>query len=687
MHTALRIALALACAAPPAVQAGGRPLAQIPTVIVSGPQTGTVHSATQGHVGSDQIGERPIARAGELLEFVPGLIVTQHSGEGKANQYFLRGFNLDHGTDFYSEVDGLPVNMRSHGHGQGYADINFIIPELIESIDYRKGPYYADVGDFATAGSARLRYVDALPSNLLRFTGGEHGYASVLAAGSPEVAGGRLLLGVEGSRYEGPYDLESDQQKLSGVARFNRGDAFNGITASLMGYDIDYLAPDQIPLRAVESGQIGRYGFIDPSDGGEVHRYSASLEWRRGDASQRWRVQGYALDYRMDLYSNFTYFLADPVNGDQFRQFDDRKVYGLEGSYRRALSWAVPLTLETGAQLRHDHIGTVGLYATRAREVVSTVREDGVRETSLGLHAGGTLQWTPWFASYLGLRADAYRFDVDAQLEANSGTENDTLVSPKLALVFGPWQRTRLFLNYGEGFHSNDARGVTIAVDPADGVTPLQAIDPLVKARGAELGVSSTPVEDLHLSAALWMLRSDSELVYVGDAGNSEASDASRRHGIELSAYWAPLPWLIVDADYAYSHARLDVSGNADRIPNSVEDTLSIGLTIPEMRGWSGGLRLRRLGGGPLIEDNSARSDSTTVVNLQLGYRLLDRFPLEVALLNAFDSTDNDITYFYESCLASEACGAGEANEGGVSDFHLHPVEPRAVRVTVGATF
>ncbi|MGQ0530706.1 MAG: TonB-dependent receptor [Panacagrimonas sp.] len=669
--------------------AGGLPVVELDAVTVVGERDlhEQARSATEGYVSADQLAERPISRSGELLEFVPGLIVTQHSGEGKANQYFLRGFNLDHGTDFYTEVDGLPVNMRSHGHGQGYADINFIIPELIGSLEYRKGPYYADVGDFAAAGSADLRYVDALPRSLAKFSGGENGYAIALIAGSPKIGEGTLLLGLQATRYDGPYDLESDEDKLAGIARYNRGTESEGFTASLMTYDIDYTAPDQIPRRAVENGQIGRLGFVDPSDGGEVRRRSANLEWRGLATGGHWNLQTYALDYRMDLYSNFTYFLNDPLNGDQFQQFDDRRVYGANAHRHWLLPTSTPMDIEVGAQLRHDDIDTVGLYLTRERQRLSTVREDGVQESSVGLYLSSTQKWNRWFRSQLGLRGDFYRFDVDADLPANSGEEEDQILSPKLSLIFGPWQRTQFYVNYGEGFHSNDARGTTIAVDPADGMTPLSPVDPLVKARGSEIGINSAVIPKVQLSASLWQLDFDSELVYVGDAGNSEAGDASERYGFELSALYTPVSWLIIDADYAYAHARLDTDSGQDRIPNSIENTFSLGLTLAETQGWSGGLRLRRLGSGPLIEDNSARSKPTTVVNAQAGYRWLDRYSATLTVLNLFDSTDNDITYFYESCLQNEACGAGEPNEGGISDFHFHPVEPRALRLSLSAEF
>jgi outer membrane receptor protein involved in Fe transport len=667
----------------------------IETIEVQGRAAGRVpaRSATEGYVTAEQLAQRPVARAGELLEFVPGLIVTQHSGEGKANQYFLRGFNLDHGTDFYSEVDGVPVNMRTHGHGQGYADINFIIPELIGTLAYRKGPYYADTGDFSAAGSADLRYVDALDQPMLRLTGGEHGYASALAAGSPRLGDGHLLLGLQATRYDGPFTREQDIRKTAGLMRYNQGNARQGLTLSVSTYDIDYRAPDQIPERAVERGLIGAEGVIDPSDGGNVGRYSASLDWRgvSQDEHSRWRTQAYALRYRMQLFSNFTYFLSDPTDADtlpddQFNQFDDRWTYG--GSSRRAweLHTRIPTTLELGTQARHDEIDTVALRLTQQRRPRGggiagdgVVRSDRVRESSLAVFASATQQWAPWLRSVIGARLDGYTFDVDGNLPANSGSRKDHIFSPKLTLVFGPFSDTLLFANYGEGFHSNDARGATLRVDPLDGSTPQQRVDALVKARGGEIGLTREVTPALKISSSIWTLDFDSELVFVGDAGGSEASGASRRRGVELSAYYAPQPWLVLDADYAYAHARLD-SEAGNRVPNSVEDVFSLGITVPDVRGWSGGLRLRRMGAGPLVEDNSARSRPTTVVNGQAGYRWPQGYSASLQVLNLLDSQDNDITYYYASRLP------GEPAEG-VLDHHFHRIEQRQVRLTVGVTF
>ncbi|WP_411887251.1 TonB-dependent receptor [Hydrocarboniphaga effusa] len=676
-----------------AAWAGGVPVVELPAMQVTGEATleDTASSSTEGYVTADQLAERPISRAGELLEFVPGLIVTQHSGEGKANQYFLRGFNLDHGTDFYSEVDGLPVNMRTHGHGQGYADINFMIPELIGSLEYRKGPYYADVGDFGAAGSARLRYVDELPAPMARLTIGEYGYRSALVAASPKLAGGTLLLGGEATRYDGAYDLKQDAEIYKGIARYNRGTDEDGYTIGFQVYAIDYFAPDQIPLRAVQSGQIDQLGFIDPTDGGDVRRFSLNAELRKPAALGHWKAAAYALSYKMQLYSDFTYYFTDPndtdaLPDDQFEQYDDRKVFGASLLRYWQLPTRIPIDIETGLQSRYDRISPVGLYLTQRRERTETVRQDKVKEASLGWYLSSRQQWTNWYRTELGARADFYDFDVDSDLAANSGKADDHLVAPKAAMIFGPFERTEFYLNYGEGFHSNDARGTTIRLDPTDPThqTPADRVTPLVRVRGAEMGLTSAMIPHTKLTATLWQLKSDSELVYIGDAGNSEAGPPSTRRGVELSAYYEPLPWLAIDADYAYSHGRLDVpaevrAADGDRIPNSIEDVISVGVTVPETQGWSAGLRLRRLGEAALIEDNSARSKPTTVVNAQGSYRFLKRYLVSLAILNVFDSDDNDITYYYESRLP------GEPAEG-VADYHFHPVEPRAVRLTIGAS-
>lgn len=683
MRPTLAAVLAATAAVSSSAWAGGVPTTVLEEVVVTGTLDrlhGTPLSASQGTVGDEQLGTRPVLRTGELLEVVPGLIVTQHSGDGKANQYFLRGFNLDHGTDLATSVDGVPVNMPTHGHGQGYTDINFVIPELVQSIEYRKGTYYAETGNFSAAGAVDMRYRRSLEAPLLVLEAGEDSYARSLIAGSSQLGGGTLLMGFDYANIDGPWQLEEDYRKRNGLLRYSRETERGIFSVTAQGYEGDWRSTDQIPLRAVQSGQIDRFGTVDPTDAGNSHRYSLSADWSAALGSGQSKALLYAVDYDLDLISNFSYY-TDPENGDQFQQIDQRRVYGGDWSWRTTFGWlGRPQELATGVQVRHDDIGKVGLYRTIARERFDTVREDAVRQTSYGVYSSIDTRWNDRVRTSVGLRADQFEFDVDAGLAANSGRGSDSIVSPKFALVLGPWSKTEFFFNAGKGFHSNDARGTTITVDPTDGVTPADKVDALVDAVGLDVGVRTAIVPNMQFSLALWSLKLDSELLFVGDAGTTEASRASERRGIEASVIWNPLSWLIVDADLAWSRARFsDFDPAGDRIPGAVENVASVGVAIDHPSGWFGGARFRHFGDAPLIEDNSVRSDSTTLVNLEAGYRFWKRYKLSAAVYNVFDSEDSDITYFYESQLANET--------QPVEDIHFHPVEPRTVRVTLSASF
>jgi len=656
---------------------------------------GTSDAASEGSVTWKRIESRPLLRPGELVELVPGMIVTQHSGGGKANQYFLRGYNLDHGTDFALSVDGMPVNMPTHGHGQGYADINFVIPELISAVDFRKGPYFASEGDFSTAGAAHLSYFERLPQNLGLLTLGTDGYSRVVAAASPQAGAGRLLLGFEALAYDGPWVNEEDLRKFNGVLRYSQGNSASGFNVTLMGYDSDWTATDQVAARAVESGEIDRFGTLDPTDGGETSRFSLSANVRRPFANGQAQMDAYLIRYAMDLWSNFTYALDDPLtgapNGDQFNQADRRTVYGMHPRY----AWsgrlgAAETTNAMGLQVRYDDIRRVGLYSTNDRDIVSTTREDSVDQLSAGIYLENASQWQPWLRSILGVRADWFSFDVDSSIEENSGKEKDSIVSPKFGLVFGPWAKTEYFVNAGYGFHSNDARGTVIAVDPKT-LDPADPVDPLVRTRGAELGVRTEIIPKLQSSLSLWMLKQDSELLFVGDAGTTEASRPSKREGIEWINYYRPLPWLLIDAELAFTRARFDDDDPAgDRIPGALERMAQVGITVEDLGRWFGSIQMRYLGSRPLIEDNSVRSDSTTITNARVGYKFTNKVRVQLDVLNLFGSKDSDIAYFYASCLRSElgsaACPAAALRDG-VEDIHFHPVEPRQFRLTLIGTF
>jgi len=639
-------------------------------------QLGIADSANAGTVGQKELAARTTYRPGEMLEAMPGLIASQHSGEGKANQFYLRGFNLDHGTDLATWVDGMPVNQRSHAHGQGWTDVNFLIPELVGRLDYRKGPYSARDGDFASAGSAEISYANRLVKDIASVTLGQDGFKRAMIAGSPEIAGGTLLYALEVLDNEGPWTRPDDYRKRNGILRYSRGYANNGWSVTAMAYRGTWNATDQIPLRAVEDGSLGRFDAIDDSDGGGARRYSLSGIWRQTDADSASKVSAYLIRNQLDLFSNFTYFMNDPVNGDQFAQPDRRVTSGVDATHTLHLhrGEAMASDLTFGARLQNDNIFN-GLYNTRARERLSTTREDHVVETSGGLFIESATRWNEVVRTKAGLRADRYRFDVSSDLAANSGRASDTQVSPSFSLILAPFASTEFYLNYGHGFHSNDARGTVAAIDPATR-DPLERAPGLVRSRGMELGMRTEAIPKMQTAVSLYRLDFDSELTYIGDAGMTEAGDASRRYGVEFSNYWRPLKWLAVDFDAAYARAR---SRNGDRIPGAVEGVGQLALTVDKVGPWSGALRLRYFGPRPLIEDNSVRSHASTTLNGRVGYKLNKDLQLELEAFNLTDRRASAIDYFYASQLAGEAAPR--------DDIHFHPIEPRSLRLTLTKTW
>jgi hypothetical protein len=682
----LAAAALAACLTPHAQANHGGPVTGAPqTVIVQGHYdnaVGTHDAASAGTIRRELLQSRPGQRPGEVLEFVPGVIVTQHSGDGKANQYFLRGFNLDHGTDFAVRIAGMPVNMPTHGHGQGYTDLNWLVPELVERIEYRKGPYFASVGDFAAAGSAEVRYLTSLPRPFAQLTLGQDKHRRGLAAGSLLVAEGVSLLGaLEVAAADGPWTVAQNLSKRNGVITLSGGTRALGWQLTAMGYSARWTATDQVPQRLISAGSFdgrpfGRFDSLDPSTGGESHRSSLSATWHNNGLAGRTTVSAYAIRYKLDLNSNFTYALERPEDGDQFKQTDRRSVYGVDAEHivQHDLG-ALPARTVAGVQLRHDRI-RVGLHDSVARRITDTVRDDSVRQSQLGAFVQTSLEIGPAFRAVLGLRADRLYARVNAlSLAANGGKAADGLVSPKLSLVYALSTQTEIFLNAGRGFHSNDARGMTARVDPKSG-DPVDAVPPLVPITGAELGLRTEALAGLQSSVSVWGLRSASELVYVGDAGATEASLGSRRRGIELSNRWQPVPWFLLDADLALNHARLD---DGSRIPNSVERVASVAGTLSDVGGWTASLQWRYLGSGALTEDNSVRAFPSSTFNLRVTRALARQAAVTLDVFNLFDRKVNDIQYFYASQLPGEAAP--------VADRHVHPAEPRRLRLTLQASF
>ncbi len=674
---AVGMALALACGAP---RAQGTQSVEITGNYIN--SLGSSDAASAGTITPQLIEARPLLRPGTLLELIPGMVVTQHSGAGKANQYFLRGFNLDHGTDFATWVAGMPVNLRTHAHGQGYTDLNFIIPELISRVEYWKGPYYAQIGDFSSAGGAKMLYTDALKQNLALGTLGDFGYRRALLAGSPAAGPGTLTYGFEYQHADGPWDLAADYRKWNGVLGYAMPLGEGRLALTAMGYDGQWNSTDQVPQRAIDSGLIGRFGTLDASDGGKSSRYSLSADYGVPLAGGDLQTTAYWFKYRLNLFSNFSYFLNDPVNGDQFEQADDRNVYGWTGEWTRTVQlFERPSRWTLGYELRQDRIKPVGLYATRERERLDTTREDDVIEGSAGFYASNDTQWSDKLRAILGLRYDRYRFDVTSLSEPlNSGDIDAGIWSPKLALIFGPWEKTEYFVNAGYGFHSNDARGVSIRIDPATG-QPVDAATPLVRSRGGELGLRTEVIPDVQTSLSLWALKLDSELVFVGDAGSTEAGRPSQRHGTEWSTRWRARPWLLLDLDVAWNHARFTGSSpEGEYVPGAPDWVLAAGASVPRYGPWSGSLFMRYIGSYPLTEDNSLRSDAQTVFDAQLGYQLALDVNLRLDIFNLFNAQTNDISYYYTSRLPGEP-------RQGVDDRHVHPGEPRSFRMSLSYRF
>jgi outer membrane receptor protein involved in Fe transport len=638
---------------------------------------GLAATSSEGRVGAADLRTRPLAREGELLETVPGVIVTQHSGEGKANQYFVRGFNLDHGTDFQTRVEGMPINMPTHGHGQGYTDLNFLIPEFVDLLEYRLGVYHTELGDFGSAGGAEFHLLRDLDRPFLSATGGQNGFGRLVGGAATSVSDGRLLVGGEARLYDGPWDLPQDVRKLNGLARYSRDLGSTRYSILALGYAGKWAATDQIPMRAVESGLIGRFGNIDPTDGGEARRFSLSGGLSRFGAAFSQDVELFVIRSDLELFSNFTYFLEDEEEGDQFEQRDDRMILGMAARHaQNVVGLGAAHTLTAGVEGRLDLIGEVGLHRATDRIRTGTIRDDEVTQASGGLFLEATSRWNAALRTVLGIRADGFSFDVESDLPANSGTRRTGIVSPSGSVVWTAARDIELYLSGGLGFHSNDARGVTIMVEPETG-EPVDPVDPLVRSSGGEVGIRAVVLDGLRSTFTLWALELDSELIFEGDAGMTEPSDRSRRTGVTLANFYRPIPSLSIDADLSLARARLlEVDEGEDRIPGALERVLASGVAWVPPQGAFGSIRMRHFGEYPLVEDNSVRAEPATLFNAELGYRLPSGLRLQATLLNVLDAEAYDIQYFYESRLPGEPAS-------GVEDIHFHPVEPRQLRFTV----
>lgn len=684
---------------------------------IAGGGTVTPTMASQMTVSGEDLNARPITRPGEILEAAPGLMTVMHADGGKANQYYLRGWNLDHGTDLATFWDDIPINLPTHAHGQGYTDLNWLIPETVSGLDIRKGPYWADVGDFENAGNLHISVRDSVDQNIQSVTVGSFGYERYLDLGSTKLGAGTLLYAGEFTGYDGPWTTPDNMKKFSGLLRYTQGTATDGFSLSGMAYSNTWNSTDQNALRYYTTGQMGLYGQFDPTDGGDTSRFSLSGRVAQSTDDGSWKANAYVVKYTLDLWNNYTYDTNDPTYGDQFHQHDDR-VYGGGGASRTFIGTVGGLPVENvfGVQSRYDDITTALNYSDQ-RQLLSPYIYDKVGEGNAAVYAENTVHWTDWLRTVVGWRGDYYGASIDSVLQpANSGNVKEAIGSPKFRMVVGPFDKTELFVGAGMGYHSNDARATTVTQVPGDPTTPEGATPFLVRSEGAEVGVRTKIVPGLDSSASLFYIHQDSELFFDGDTGDTTAGLPSQRTGIEITNDYRPASWVHVDANLALSRARFlgfDTTqealyqslagypqaqiGNApgNYIYNAPWMIGSAGITFGEKTGWFSALRWRYISSRPLTEDGVFQSPPMNVVNGAVGYRFANGWHVQVDALNMLNSTSDLATYAYGSLLTTDAlyalCNPAHGAStvpaavcaNGVMDYVYHPLEPLAFRLTL----
>ena len=643
---------------------------QVEEIVVFGRDTdlvGEAVSASVGYVGGADLLIRPLVKTAELLESMPGMVAVQHSGSGKANQYFLRGFNLDHGTDYTVHLDGVPLNMRSHGHGQGYLDVNGVIPETVEGIDYRKGPYYADLGDFSLAGASFINTIDRLDRSFLSAEAGENGWNRYVAGTSSQISDGTLTLIGEYKSYDGPWDLEEDLSHLSLWGKYLTPTRFGEAAFTLSAYLADWQPTEQIPERAIGSAVCpDAFCSLDPTAEGETDRLIASFDLTGAD----WSANLYGQYYDWTMSSNPTY-------DAQINQFDERRVFG--GKVDRSLLQDDRFQVIVGADFRYDDGDRIGVEAFDRGNYIGDIGANKIQEFSAGPFLDAT-----WFATdnlrvNAGVRYDYYDFDVTALNELSAdGSESDNEVSPKIGLAYMPLENLELYSNWGQGFHSNDARGVVNAIDPVPGLS---------EGTGYEVGGRLT-LGDFKFTSAYWWLDQDSELIFVGDSNSVEPKGGSERDGYEFAMFWRPIDWFALDASYNSSDARYTNNPEGDYVEGAVEEAAQLGLALTRPN-WDASLRVRYLGPYALDAANTRRGNSLTTTNLRGAYHW-DSVTLFLEVINLFDSDGKEIVYYYPAYVQGFD-PAGRTSEDIDCDatncFMSRATIPRVVRMGLSFRF
>ncbi len=623
---------------------------------------GKAAASSEGAVGGADLSVRPLLRVAELLEVVPGLIAAQHSGSGKANQYFLRGFNLDHGTDFTTYIDDVPMNLRTHGHGQGYLDLNGLIPEIVDRVDYRKGPYRADVGDFSLAGASFMTTTRGFPAPFVALERGQYGWERLAGGDTYRLGRGELSLAGQWKTYDGPWQLPEHLRHESLWAKYTQPSSLGVLELSVSGYHATWRPTEQIPERAIGTSKCAdEFCAIDPTAVGETTRWIAALRL----LNDTWRATLYAQYYDWHMLSNPTYEL-------QINQLDRRAVLG--GRYQRAVVRTPTISLDAGVEGRFDDIGRVGLQHTDAGQFVSDLGRYRVKEGSVAPYAEAT--WNPIEPLRVlgGVRADVYSFDVSSmQIGFPSGSASAHLLSPKLGVAYKVGGHIEVYGNWGHGFHSNDARGVAAPL-PGNAAVPG-----LVRGEGKEAG-ARFQAGNLSLTTTYWWLDLQSELKFVGDSNSVQPSSATQRRGYELVGFWRPMPWLALDGVWTGSHTRSAGAPGFQYVAAAIESAGELGISAVKTR-WEASVRLRYLGPYPLIEDNSLRAKGEAMVNLRAAWKT-SHFTLYGELLNVLNDHGQDIVYFYGTHVE------GLDPPGGVVDGRVSRAEePRTLRAGIKYQF
>ena len=665
---------------------------------------GRASTASQGSITKKELQLRPVYRVGQLLETVPGLVVSIHSGEGKAPQYLARGFNLDHGTDLADFVDDMPVNRPTNTHGQGYSDLNFLIPEIFEGLDYTKGTYYPSVGDFGAVASVHLRLADDLPNQLIA-SAGTVGDERIAGTGTLHfVNGDRLSAAAEISHLDGPFDPPNNFRKIAGEIRYASGTAKDGFSLTGMYYKGQGRFTTDQPERAVDEGLIGRFGTLDPTDGQFSERESVSGHYAKSGDGWQLNVSAYGIHSLQTLWNDFTHFLFDPINGDQEEQAEDRTVFGGAATFAyHAETFGIAHDIEVGVQGRHDDVYTDKRhtkdrqaldYCENASGLYSVGRgacnADSVQLGDTGLFAETTTHWLRWLRTLVGVRQEFYNGTDRSLITGFKGVGSQALFQPKGSLVLGPWHNTEIYLSAGRGFHSDDVRGVFQTL-PLEGIPGFGHHTPfLAKADGEEIGLRTTPLPNLNIQASVFQIEFASELIYDQDMGMDEAEAPSKRRGVEVSAQYHPYPWIELNTDLAATKARFATGNlasyglNGGHIPNAPDFIGSFGIIVDHAGPWYGGLQLRILGAYPLNPDNVVRGQGYSEVNIDLGYKITPRTKLQLSIYNLLDQKADAFNYDYVTRLPGEPAG-GITDER--SDLQFHPLEPLSARLMLTQTF